>query len=443
MKNLPRHIIFAAFAFLFFTSSAAVPASETLEPDPEFQKTALKTMKEMWNTVRDRHYSKSLPGVNWDDIYKEYLPQVKKCQDQSELLAVLNRMVKELGLSHIYVLPPENSLTKKAISACREARKNLPAPSSAALRVPGNPGLTLCLADGRVCVLRVKPGLPADKAGIRSGDAIVGINGFVFDAKKKSEIPWDVIATHMLVGYPGTELSVDIENAKGEARTIKLKCVADGSRWLQIGAMPPIPGTFYSEIISEQIGYIYFSPFFPEQSVKIRDALKGKLKDVKALILDVRNNPGGMLIIPHGIAGWLSDEELEFGKMPIRGTTLTLRSYPQDNAFAGPIAVLINNGSGSAAEVFAAGMRDNDRAVLVGEKTSGQCLPSVFLFLSTGYRLQTVFGDFISKNGAGIEKIGVDPDIKAKQKRSDLINGKDCVLEAAEKYLLEKLRPEQ
>jgi carboxyl-terminal processing protease len=138
------------------------------------------------------------------------------------------------------------------------------------------------------------------------------------------------------------------------------------------------------------------------------------------------------------LGGWLSEKAVNFGSMPTRDTTLYIQSNPQKDAFTGPIAILINKGSVSASEIFAAGMQDDKRAVTVGQGTPGMCLPSSFVLLSGDYRLQTVFGDFIRANGERIEKKGVKPDMEVKITRADLTKGKDPVLEKGIELLSKK-----
>ena len=124
--------------------------------------------------------------------------------------------------------------------------------------------------------------------------------------------------------------------------------------------------------------------------------------------------------------------------MKTKDVPLKLLSTPQKRAFKGPVAVLINSGSASTAEVFAAGVQDNNIGKLFGETSSGQCLISFFHKLSTGYRLQTVFGDFVRADGSRIEKKGAIPDFEVKNTRESLSSGHDLVIDAAVKYLQER-----
>lgn len=413
----------------------------------DFQKIAEKTLAETWNNILNNNYDTNRKNGEWEKILHKNQPLILKSTSNTELLASINLMIEELEQSHIRLFPPMSRREKKAIEVQQKTRK-YSKDSSASLakkrdkrekNQPADPGLRLCVADGKVLVLDVRKKSPADNARIKMGDEIISIYGLKVETSINTDSPWDAIIENMLAGNRGTIVSIKIRNRKGKIEHLKLKREQiPGSRWIRLGAMPKFSGKVEHKLLKDNIGYIFFSPCFPQQIVEMNRLIRHDFKDVKGLILDVRNNPGGMMLVPQGIAGWVSEKKLNFGKMIMRGMPLKLESYPQESAFTGPLAILMNKGTGSAAEVFAAGMQDNKRAELFGEKTSGKCLPSMFLILSTGFRLQTVFGKFIRFNGKPIEKKGVIPNFSLPQKKEDLISGIDSVREAARKYLLKQ-----
>lgn len=432
---------FFFFSFLLVFLSANATEKKTDVPSPEFSVFAVNLMKEVLSVVRAKHYNDKI--ADWDKISADFLPLVRKCKDRRELLIVLNKMVRTLGQSHIYVLPPNSSVAGKAL---RMHYKNV---NKAVHRKPGkreggsgpaDPGLKLCMANGKICVLDVKKNSSSDKAGVKRGEVVLAIDDLVFKPEKYSDMPWNALAERMLMGLSGSEVKLALEGVDGRTRDLTLEREPNGSGWVKIGAMSKMPGKFEYKMLPGNIAYIYFSPFFVRQIEHIQRLVNGDLKNARALIIDLRNNPGGMLMMPQALGGWLSDKVLKFGSMPTRDTTLQLQSYPQKNVFSGPIAVLVNKGSASASEIFAAGMQDNKRAVIVGESTPGMCLPSSFIFLSGGYRLQTVFGDFVRINGKRIEKEGVKPDIEVETTREELLKGRDPVQERAVEFLLKELK---
>lgn len=401
-----------------------------------FAKHAVAVLDEVWTNIKKSHISTDFEKEYRDRIYNKYLPEIKAAGNDARLAEILNRMVKEFGQSHIQVLPPVNELE---IMALRAAEKNVePAPLKAQ-DVPADVGIIPCIAGGRLCVLRTVMGSPADAAGITAGDYIISINGLKLDPEVKSYIPWDTLASFMLAGMPESKVTLVTVNSNGVEKEYKLTRKPNGFNWFQFGAIPRTYGAFYAEMLPGNIGYVHLTAFFPDQITSFVKAITGKLKGVSGLIIDMRNNVGGVVILPQWLAGWSCPAVIKMGKLQLKETTLTPSSYPQQQCFKGPVVILINEGTASAAEIFAASMQDSKTAVLFGSTTSGKCLPSQFLKLPSGFRLQTIFGDYERENGNHIEQLGVTPDVPVVLKLSDLRNNLDTVREAAAKYLLQKL----
>ncbi len=389
-----------------------------------FKTKALQMFELVWKEVSK--YQKDSKEINLINIYSRYLQKIENCSSERQLISIINNMLKEFKQSHLALLPPENKEVTKALQISTNAKISS---NSNIKDMPSDIGVRLCLTnDNKICVLKVAQNSSGYEVGIEVGDIIKRINNYKFNTNIKTRINWDAIAQGMLEGLENTKVTITIEKPNKKIKKLSVKMRSTGERWIQSGYMPKLLGKFYFEILKSNIGYIYFTPCFSQQIIQFQNAIKN-MPDIKGLIIDVRNNPGGMIMTPTAISGWLSDKEIKFGKMNSNGTILTLNSYPQQDAFTGPIAILTNPGTGSASEVFAAGMQDNKRAVIVGETTAGQCLPSIFLKLENNFRLQTVFGSLTRHNGEEIEQIGVIPNIKCQVKYSDLIKGKDTILE--------------
>lgn len=106
-------------------------------------------------------------------------------------------------------------------------------------------------------------------------------------------------------------------------------------------------------------------------------------------------------------------------------------AFPQPDPFAGKVLILVDHGTGSTSEVFAAGMQETGRATLIGETSAGAVLPSVFEKLPTGYLFQYAISDYRSPKNILIEGRGVVPDIDVRLTRSSLLAGRDLQLETA------------
>ncbi len=401
-----------------------------------FSRHAVTVLDEVWTNIRKSHFDQDFEKNHRERIYNKYLPEIKKAGNDMQLAGILNRMVKEFGQSHIQVLPPVNDLEIMALHA---AEKNVEPEPLNTQDVPADVGIMPCIAGGKLCVLRTINGSPADAAGIRAGDCIVSINGLKLDTSVNSYIPWDTLTSFLLAGMPESKVSLTTVNSRGIQKEYKLTRKPNGFNWFKFGAIPRTYGAFYAEVLPGNIGYVHLTAFFPDQITSFVKAVTGKLKDVSGLIIDMRNNVGGVVILPQWLAGWSCPQVIKMGKLQLKEATLTPSSYPQQQCFKGPVVILINEGTASAAEIFAASMQDSKAAVLFGATTSGKCLPSQFLRLPSGFRLQTIFGNYERENGQHIEHLGVTPDVPVTLKLSDLQNNIDSVREAAAKYLTQQL----
>jgi len=135
-----------------------------------------------------------------------------------------------------------------------------------------------------------------------------------------------------------------------------------------------------------------------------------------------------------GIAGFLekqNNEDKSMGTMRMRSGYQRFAVFPQPNPYFGPVAILTDGGSASTSEIFAAGMQELGRAIVVGERTVGAALPSIFTKLPTGALFQYAIGDFKTPKGTLIEGRGVAPDVEVKLTRRSLLEGRDVQLEMA------------
>ncbi|MBU8901306.1 MAG: PDZ domain-containing protein [Victivallales bacterium] len=397
---------------------------------------AKQVLNEVWNEVGHRHFDKKFKE-KYQKLYKKFEPVILKSRNDRGLSKEINKLLQALGQSHIVLLPPIATSFSKAMSSIR--RNTAPGKRKKKVAdLPADIGITLSQSNKQICVVRVRQNSPAAKAGIKIGDVILAINNITLQPEKNLYLGWSIIARGLLSGQPGSKVKIKILNGKNIKRTIILTRQINGEKWFKFGVLPRSYSDFYAKILPGNIGYIQFSAFTTPMLFRFRKAITGKLRNVKALIIDMRGNVGGLLMYPPWLAAWCCPETVPFGKLIIKGTELQPKSFPQKQCFKGPVAVLIDNYSYSCAEIFAAGMQDAEKAKLFGTTTSGKCLPSMFFKLPSGFRLQTVTGNIIRANGKGIERIGVSPDKKLILSIKSLRKGNDNVIEVARNYLLKQ-----
>ena len=157
-----------------------------------------------------------------------------------------------------------------------------------------------------------------------------------------------------------------------------------------------------------------------------------RAQGMTALVLDLRGNPGGVGAMAIPVARMLLKEPGSLGKLQFRDFAQEFNVAANPDAFTGPVIVLVDEGTASTSEIFAAGLRDLGRVKIYGSRPSaGAALPSMIEQLSGGAMLQYVVGDYHSSKGAVAEGDGVKPDVTVPETRADFIASKDPVLAAA------------
>ena len=401
------------------------------------QKRAAKVLDEVWNEVSKRHFDKDFKQKN-RKLYDKFKPEILKSPNDRKLAREINKLLQALGQSHIALLPPLGVSASRALKAIKKGngkhrsrkKKNyLP-------NIPADTGITVLESMDKLYVVRLRKNSPAAKAGIKIGDEIIAVKGINLQPENKLFIGWALLTRALMAGRPGSEVSVTVKGKSNKPRKYNLTRQANGEKWFKFGVLPRSYSDFYATVLTGNIGYIHFTAFTTPMLQRFRLAIIGKLRNVKGLIVDMRGNVGGLLMYPPWLAAWCCPKTVFFGKLIMNGTPLKPRSFPQSKCFKGPLAILIDQDSYSCAEIFAAGMQDGKFAKLFGTTTSGKCLPSVFLRLPSGFRLQTITGSILRTNGKEIEKIGVKPDSEVILSADCLRKGHDNVIENARSYLL-------
>ncbi|MCU0246751.1 MAG: S41 family peptidase [Bryobacter sp.] len=158
-------------------------------------------------------------------------------------------------------------------------------------------------------------------------------------------------------------------------------------------------------------------------------------------IIDLRGNPGGLGAMAMGMAGFFVEEQgKQLGVMTQREMSLNFIVTPRAETYSGPLAILVDGGSGSTAEIFVGGMQDLGRAKVFGTATMGAALPSMFTRLPNGDGFQYAVADYVSQSGRRLEGGGVLPDVATPLTRKALLEGKDPALDAALNWIHEQSR---
>jgi carboxyl-terminal processing protease len=205
----------------------------------------------------------------------------------------------------------------------------------------------------------------------------------------------------------------------------------------QFGNLPPMHFWVESRTVKPNIGYVRFNLFLEPESLTaaFQQAVKA-CQTCDGFIIDLRGNPGGLGGLAMGAAGWFTDKPNQrLGSMFLRAVSLKFVVFPRAEPFLGPLAILVDGCSASTSEVLAGGMKDLGRARIIGTRTAGAALPSMFTRLPDGDGFQYAIANYISEGGQPLEGFGVTPDEEVKLTRRQLLEGQDPVLDAAVSWI--------
>lgn len=250
--------------------------------------------------------------------------------------------------------------------------------------------------DNLITVVSPIEGTPGERAGIKSGDKILKVDGKEYLADNMDE------AVKVMKGEPKTKVVLTImrKDKDGNNDIFDVEIVREIIRLV----------TVKSSIIDDDIGYIKITSF-DDLTYKDFKAELDKLgrKNIKGLIIDLRNNPGGLL----DRCAQIADELLGEGDIVYTETKTGKREYiKSDKSMVKyPLVVLINEGSASASEILAGAIRDHGRGVLIGTTTFGKGVVQRIIDLNDGTGMKLTISEYFTPNGTNIHGVGIEPDI--------------------------------
>lgn len=445
---------------------AADTAAAPLPPDIT-RSSALENFDYVWERVRDTHFDPTLNGVDWYGVRDELRPAAARCRHIDSLRVVLWRMLGRLGQSHFGIIPSgryhtsaDDVVTRRVLSAV---------PDDVAR--PG-PGIDVRRIGGGIVVVDAWDGGAARDAGIGPGWEILAIDGERCDhlverferamRRARGNPEWTVaqapfmewaLIQAALAGPDTTAVELVLRDPRGATVTRVLERRA--CPWPTVSAaagLPPLPLHVQAHRLEAEgsdavIGVLSIHFFWlPGVSAAVEDALDA-LGDVDAMVVDVRGNLGGLSAAMRAVASYFTGSTLVLGTTVGRDGEMPMVVRPRRigvrgdriRPFTGPLAILTDGLTGSASELFAAGLHDAGRARLFGEPTAGSALPAIVSPMPNGDGLLHAAFDFHRPGGESLEGAPLVPDVAAPRTRSALSRGRDPGLEAAVAWLVESL----
>ena len=263
----------------------------------------------------------------------------------------------------------------------------------------GGLGIEVGMEDGFVKVVSPIDDTPAQKAGILAGDLIIRLDDTAVKGLSLNE------AVKLMRGAPGTDITLTIVR-EGQERPLQIKLTRAVIKVNSVRSRSLEPG----------YGYLRVSQFQVNTGRKLRDAVT-ELKEknggaLKGLVLDLRNNPGGVLTAAVSVSdAFISDGLIVYteGRGPEAAQKFSATSG--DILEGVPIVVLVNAGSASASEIVAGALQDNGRAIVMGEKTFGKGSVQTILPISESAALKLTTARYFTPKGRSIQAEGIEPDV--------------------------------
>ena len=340
-----------------------------------------KLLLQSWRIVNQAYLDETFNHQNWWKLREKYIK--KSLRDREETYKAIEDMLATLDDPFTRLLRPEQYRSLQ-VNTSGEL-------SGVGLQININPNTKL------IEVISPLAGSPAEAAGIKPKDSILEIDGV-----STKTITLDEAAAKMR-GKIGTEVSLRVKSDGDNAQPHTVNIVRD-----RISLNPVF--TALDTSTNRKVGYVRLNQFSANAAKEIAHGVADLEKQgAEAYILDLRNNPGGLLQAGVEIARmWLDDGTIVY-TVNRQGA---LGSFDSNSEILteDPLVVLVNEGTASASEILAGALQDNERALLVGEKTFGKGLIQSLFELPDGSGLAITVAKYETPNHTDINKLGIMPD---------------------------------
>jgi len=420
----------AAVLMSLFAINAVRPtnAQSINKTDRDRGHVILKTLK---NEIKKNYYDPGFHGLDLDALFKTADEKVDRAVSVSQIFGIVAQTLIEFNDSHLFFIPPS-----------RAARSDY--------------GWQWQAVGDKCYVVAVKPGSDAELKELLPGDLVISIDNFqpARDNVWKLDYLYNAlrpqVGMRVVVQRPGgKQQQIDVL-AKITERKRRLDLVNDASDFWALIRESENENRLYRDRYYEMGDdlMIWKMPTFESSELGIDDMMR-KVRKHKALVLDLRGNPGGAEDTLKHMIGYFVDHDVKVGDFKRRKETKPLEAKTQGGVFTGKLIVLIDSRSASSSEIFARVMQIEKRGTVIGDHSAG----AVMRAMSNGYQLGAdvivLYGasitdaDLIMTDGKSLEKNGVTPDELLLPTPADLAAKRDPVLARAAALAGVKLDPEK
>jgi len=347
----------------------------------------LFTFKSLNSAENDIYKKIDLFGEVIEKINKEYVEEINQSESMD---SAINGLLQSLDPYSSYMSP--------------EIFNEMQTETSGKF---GGLGIEVSMESGVVKVISPIDDTPASRAGIKAGDYIVKINDTQVQGKSLSE------AVDLMRGPVGTGIELTIRR-RGEKKALTFKVVRE---IIQIQSVK-------SDLVEENIGYLRLTSFNENSGKQIKKKINEfeNKKKVKAYILDLRNNPGGLLSQAIKISDFFLDNgEIVSTKSRKASENRKWFAKKGDLINGKTLLVLINYGSASASEIVAGALKDHKRAIILGENSYGKGSVQSIIPLKNDGAIRLTVAKYYLPSGKSISEVGVSPDIEISEEGDNFL----------------------
>ena len=358
-----------------------------------------------WRIVKSKYYDPTMNNQDWSRWNKRYVDRIKTQDDAN---VAIDSMIASLNDPYTQFLDKEEY---------KEQTTSIDA------KITGI-GINIIALDGNVLIVSVVEDTPAEENGLKAGDIILSVNGKEVRGKTVSDV------ASLIRGKEGEQVKIELLRDKKKLtknitrREIKIKSVK-------------------TKIIDKTIGYVQISSFISGDVTKEFIEALSKIQNCEGLIMDLRGNTGGLMPNAVFIADMFMTEGHIVSIVDRNKQRSDIDAQRKPYSINKPVVILVDQASASASEILGAALKENRKAILVGEQTFGKAMIQRIIPLPNETGLNLTIAKYLTPKGNDLNKNGITPDYIVSYTEQDFLKNRDPQLDKAKDVLKNLIKSQQ